>query len=241
MPTSNADSETFIEMQQERYMQTPSLFKSDDFYITKIIDFLYNTYNTITLSQKNNLKIQKEEDITDFIRKNLKENDDFKWSGFTVNTEPRNESSTIGYYDLKFENPAYWINRYFVFECKLMDNSKAKIDAYIHKKSTNTNSEDGGIYRFLINKYAENLPFGGMLGYVISNEPEEVTANLKKKIQSFRLIKENLSFGNLIDAELIETPVPDFEYSFQSNHVRINSRNQVIAPIHIFHLFLDLT
>jgi len=158
--------------------------------------------------------------------------------GFKINSEARNQDKAVGYYDLKFEN-GDWLNQYFVLECKPIDTTKTRADAYIHK-IVKSQDEDGGLFRFLINKYATNKPFGGMLGYIISGNPQQTIDSLKKKIQIFQITQGSLSFGNLQDSELLDTSIANFKYSFQSNHTRVYE-DQMIAPIHIFHLFYDLT
>lgn len=234
--SSNDESEAFKTM-REKHVQEASKF-DDNFYLTQIFNYLSDTYNNFTTACRNSLKQKKEEEITDYVRRRLQNNEIFVLEGFKVNTEVRNQDKVIGYYDLKFEN-SDWLNQYFVLECKPINATKSKMDAYIHK-TTKSQGEDGGLYRFLINKYATDKPFGGMLGYIISNKPEEVITNLKKRIQSFQITSGSLNFGNLQNSELLEAPIVNFKYSFQSNHIRLRE-NQIISPIHIFHLFFDFT
>jgi hypothetical protein len=235
IPSSVENSAEFKRLQRKHRKEMSSF--SDSTYISEIFEHLSYVYYNLSLLEKKNLKVKKEEEITDYIRRKLQNNSDFGTSGFKVNTEARNQSITVGYYDLKFEH-SHW-NNYFTLECKPIDLTKTKVDHYIHK--SNENKEDGGLYRFLINKYAENLPFGGMLGYIISDNPDKVIANLKNKIESFQLTEKNLSFGNLIDGKQLEISVANFQHSFQSDHIRSNINGQIIDPIHIFHLFFDLT
>ena len=225
---------------RKKHIHESFVYADDNFNITQIFGFLSNIYNSITTKQKKILKTQKEEEITHFIRKNIQKDEDFKWSGFTINTEARNQSYKVGYYDLKFENPAYWQNKYFVFECKPINLTNSRTKEYIYKKSE-TKGEDGGLYRFFINKYAENLPFGGMLGYVVADTPQDIINKLKKEIKSFQITEGSLNFDNLTNEHLLNTQTPDFQHSFQSQHTRVNNNKEIITPIHIFHLFLDLT
>jgi hypothetical protein len=239
--SSNDESEAFKTM-RKKHVKEASKF-DDGFYLTQIFNYLSDTYNSFTATCRNALKQRKEEEITDYVRRKLQNNEDFVLDGFKVNSEARNQDKAVGYYDPKFEN-GDWLNQYFVLECKPINDTKSRIDAYIHKtiKSQEENSdyEDGGLYRFLINKYAANKPFGGMLGYIISSNPQNTIDNLKKKIQAFQKIQGNLCFGNLQNSELLDATVANFNYSFQSNHTRIYE-GQLIAPIHIFHLFYNLT
>ena len=234
--SSNVESETFKTMRR-KHMQEVSQF-DDSFYLTQIFNYLSDTYSNFTATCRNTLKQKKEEEITDYVRRRLQNNEDFVLDGFKVNTEARNQDKVIGYYDLKFEH-SDWLNQYFVLECKPINATKSKIDAYIHK-NIKSQDEDGGIYRFLINKYATNKSFGGMFGYIISDNPQTVMDNLKKQIQILQITQGNLHFGNLQNSELLDAPIANFDYSFQSNHTRIYE-GQLIAPIHIFHLFYDLT
>jgi hypothetical protein len=222
---------------RQKHIRETSVF-DDNFYLTQIFNYLSETYNSFTPACRNSLKQQKEEDITDYIRRKLLDNENFSLAGFKVNSEARNQDKVVGYYDLKFEH-SDWINQYFALECKPVNTTKSRVDAYIHKTSQ-TQDEDGGLYRFLINKYATDKPFGGMLGYIISDTPDKVINSLKEKIQSFQITKGELCFGNIQNADLLEMPIDNFTYSFQSNHARIYD-SQLIAPIHIFHLFFDFT
>jgi hypothetical protein len=236
--SSNEEAESFKTMRKKHSREASEY--DDNFYLTQIFNYLADTYNNFTTACRNSLKQKKEEDITDNIRRKLQKNKDFSCGGFIVNTEARNQSEVVGYYDLKFEH-SDWKNQYFAIECKKVNTTKGKIDDYLYKKATTSDEEDGGLYRFLINKYAENLPFGGMLGYITSHKPNDVVTKLKEQIKLFQLPVADSCFGNLIDSKLLEIPVDKFPYSFQSNHTRVNSNKQIIAPIHIFHLFFDFT
>jgi hypothetical protein len=235
--SSNDESEVFKTMRKKHLQETANF--DDNFYLTQIFNYLSETYNNFTPACRIFLKQQKEEEITDYIRRKLQNNKNFTLNGFRVNTEARNQDRfRIGYYDLKFEH-SDWMNQYFVLECKPVNTAKSKIDAYIHKTSRNQ-GEDGGLYRFVINKYATDKLFGGMLGYIVSDTPEEVVNTLKKEIQSFQITKDGVYFGNIQNRELLEMTVDNFRYSFQSSHARIHN-DQIIAPVHIFHLFFDFT
>ncbi len=234
--SSNNESNAFKTMRR-KHLQEVSQF-DDNFYLTQIFNYLSDTYRNFTVACRNALKQKKEEEITDYVRRELQNNVDFVLNGFTINSEARNQDKIVGYYDLKFEN-GYWLNQYFVLECKPLDTTKSRIDTYIHR-TIKSQGEDGGIYRFLINKYATNKPFGGMLGYIISDNPKTVIDSLKKEIRTLQITQGSLCFGNLQNIELLDVPIADFDYSFQSNHTRIY-KNQLISPIHIFHLFYDLS
>ena len=233
--SSNDESKAFKTM-RKKHVQDTSKF-DDNFYLTQIFKYLSDTYNSFTATCRNTLKQKKEEEITDYVRRKLQNNEDFVLEGFKINSEARNQDKVVGYYDLKFEN-GNWLNQYFVLECKLIDPTKTKADEYFYRTIKSQN-EDGGLYRFLINKYATNKSFGGMLGYIISGNPQKIIDSLRTKTQTFQITQGNLCFGNLQNSELLDTTINNFKYSFQSNHTRIYE-GQIIAPIHIFHLFFDL-
>lgn len=234
--SSDDKSDAFKTMRKKHMLEASNF--DDNFYLTQIFKFLSDTYNSFTTTCKSTLKQRKEEDITDYVRRELQCNEEFVLEGFKVNSEARNQDTVVGYYDLKIENGDWW-SQYFVLECKPIDATKSKIDAYIHKV-IKSQDEDGGLYRFIINKYATNKPFGGMLGYIISGDPQETIDCLKRKIKTFQLKQGRLCFGNLQNSKLLNETITNFNYSFQSNHTRIY-KGQIIDPIHIFHLFFDLT
>lgn len=234
--SSNDETDAFKVM-RNRHIQESSVY-NDNFYLTQIFNYLCDTYNSFSATCRKTLKQKKEEEITDYIRRKLQNNEAFVLDGFKVNSEARNQDKIIGYYDLKFEH-SDWLNQYFVLECKPIDTTKTRTNAYIHQTVENKD-DDGGLYRFLINKYATDKVFGGMLGYIISNKPDEVISTLKTKILSFQIVKDYLTFGNLQNPELLKESITNFKYSFQSNHTRAYE-NEIISPVHIFHLFMDFT
>jgi hypothetical protein len=221
---------------RKEYLLKNSSFTNDNYCINSIFSYLARVYNALTPTSRTFLNQKKEEEITDYIRGKLKEDEEFcVEDGWIVNTEARNQAEEVGFYDLKFEH-SDWKKNYLVLECKRIDGTKSKIDDYVYKLATNTRKEDGGMYRFVINKYATDKPFGGMLGYVIANSPEKVITKLKKRVRKFQIVKDGKCFGELQKAELLETLVPNFPHSFQSDH-----RRQSDQIVHIFHLFFDFT
>lgn len=234
--STNDESDVFKAIRKKHVFETSRF--DDNFYLTQIFNYLSDTYNNFTASCRNTLKQKREEEITDYIRRQLQNNENFVLDGFKVNSEARNQDKVVGYYDLKFEN-GDWLDQYFVLECKPVDSTKSRIEAYIHRTIKSQN-EDGGIYRFLINKYATNKSFGGMMGYIISDNPKTVVDSLKKEIRALKISQGSLCFGNLQNSELLYTSIENFDFSFQSNHTRIYE-DKLIAPIHLFHLFFDLS
>lgn len=218
---------------KEKHIQDLSKYGDND-YLSEIFNYLSDLYVGLASSDKMSLISEKEEDITDFLKKRLQS--EAEYAGYRINSEARNQSNIIGYYDLKIEH-SYW-NNYFVLECKRLNEEKNKLDAYIHNKIST--GDDGGLYRFCINKYSENKPFGGMLGYVISGCCDKIITDIKQSIKSFSLTLNNITYAELIDDNLLNKSINNISNTFQSQHSRIN-QNQLISPIHIFHFIFDFT
>lgn len=207
-------------------------------WLSKIFEIIKKTFEELTLKEKQSLTKNKEKYITKYIGTKIIRNKHFEGIGFTLNYEARNESLTQeGYYDMKFQH-SFWKNKYLVIECKILDSSPKRINNYVYVKYKE--EEDGGLYRFLIDKYATGLEFGGMLGYIINDNPEQIISTLKDKIIKLKLKNEGKNFGEIIDENLLRKTVCDFPNSFQSNHTRINKK-QSNNSIHIYHLFFDFT
>ncbi len=134
---------------------------------------------------------------------------------------------------------------YFVFECKRMDERPSTISKYVYRKPTSSAKEKedkGGLYRFLINKYAANKNFGGMIGFVIKGENKKVIAKIKKRILELTITEQNINFGQLINKATLNKTIIDNENTFLSDHVRLDKdTNKIIHPILIYHIFFDMT
>ncbi|NJL14529.1 MAG: hypothetical protein HC913_17005 [Microscillaceae bacterium] len=103
----------------------------------------------------------------------------------------------------------------FVLECKILKFASKK---YLEE----------GLRRFIELKYAKSDDFAGMLGFIVAGEPERIIKNLKKKVKTFYPAHDIALY--------LEKTCAEHALSFQSRHLRINE-----APIHIFHLFFDLS
>ena len=207
---------------------------TDDYWIAKIFDFLFSFYEKYP---QKGLNKKSEKEITRIIRDWLKNNEEFVSSSLVVESEAETEGTEqIGYNDLKFTR-SFWKSKYFVIECKLLDESEILIKEYIY----NSSKDDGGLYRFLINKYASNLDFGGMLGYVKKGNITSIIERIKRELSIFEhqsLI--GIKFGNLIERQLLNERILGKEYTFQSKHTRFDIDTQkLISHIQIFHIFLD--
>lgn len=211
---------------------------SDGDWIQQIIELLYEYYTNLSAVQKCYFCDQTENNITIAIRNSIKESETFKYSRFIINSQTQNENDKlIGYYDLKFEHSG-WIDNFFAFECKPLTNSKKRLDAYIYNQLPKR--DDGGMYRFFINKYSQNKSFGGMIGYIIKDSSTEILESLKTRIKNFKLEESSIVYGNLIDETLLSEPVYEFKNSFQSSHNRIDN-SSLVSPVHLFHILFDFT
>lgn len=89
---------------------------------------------------------------------------------------------------------------------------------------------NGGLMDFVLGKYAEKMPFAGMIGIVEKGNINTIFEDLKKKIQKRSLTK--------IKGELVAHKIQsDFEHSYKSEH----ERNKKIGSILIYHLLFDYT
>lgn len=213
----------------------------DEYWIGIIHNYLFDFFNQCN---KTDFLSLGEKAITRIIREWLNSNDDFIY--FNVNREPENENELlIGQYDLKFDNKLIWEN-YYAIECKLMDETETQLKEYIYNPTKKKKGEpypDGGVYRFLINKYAQNLTYGGMLGYVQKGDVQQIITTIKQRLTELEITLESgKKFGQLTDKKLLDEKIQDKDYTFQSKHVRCNlNSNQIIAPIHLHHILFDFT
>lgn len=209
--------------------------KNDLDWIILIYKYLIKFYNV----HKNNFYFKEydENSITFEILKWLKNIKEFTMV-VTVNSNPRTDNTEIkGYYDLKFES-SQWNNgqSHFAIENKILENTETSMKNYTYypNKSKGKDMEvfdDGGMFRFLSNKYAENQPYGGMLAFIRQKEITQLKHNLKNKIKKLQIENLDTTYGQLIDKNLLELNILDFENSFQSNHIRKDG-----TTIHLFHV-----
>ncbi len=135
---------------------------------------------------------------------------------FIPNLEPKTDSLK-GFYDLKFEH-SQW-KKYFAFEAKNLGTIKSTkhstlINEYVYINKGG--KKNGGMYRFIENKYAVKMNFGGMLGFVVGKVDSDVIKNLTSKIKS--VYKENN--GKLIDSKIILNSIEGNKNTFTTIHLR---------------------
>lgn len=111
--------------------------------------------------------------------------------------------------DIEFFLPI--LKRDLVFECKRLSSADKR---YL----------EGGLLRFINLEYAEKENDAGMIGFVVkSKDPSGLIARLRKKVRVFHC-------SGLIDKPIFEHP-----YSFQSIHIRTDLRDILIS--HLFFKF----
>lgn len=235
-----------LEKIKKNYKGT-GLADKDDFWLEMIFKYLFQFYNCNT-DKKYSSKSENE------IKKSMQdwfcENEEFL-SHFTLNFEPRSqETEQEGYDDIKFQSQFWGGGRkYFVIECKNLSEAKRSMDEYIFltkskKKGANViKYDDGGLYRFLINKYAANQKYGGIIGFVRKGNIRMIIETLKNNIRNFQLTSCNgKRYGQLINSELLKQTIFENPDTFQSNHVRWDIAKDIIIPaIHIYHILFDFT
>ena len=162
----------------------------------------------------------------------LKNDQRFDSHCFIINTEPSSDGETEGFYDLKFEH-SDWRKKYFVFECKNLDTYSASIDKYVYYKEIQKGClhEDGGMYRYMINKYAKDLDFGGMIGFVIAGDS---TLIIEKIIQKIHDIFDNNDIGQLTDKCITRNSIENNSNTFDSIHLRLEE-NKIKKHIFMLH------
>jgi len=214
----------------------------DDFWENVILNHILSLYNNISLSEKQLLKIHNERTIKEFIRKKLEFDDNFTVNHLlTVELEPQNKHSELqGFYDIKIRS-SLW-NSYFSFECKCIDNTQVSILEYVYnpnKIKKKKKFEDGGLFRFLINKYSTDKKFGGMIGFLQNGNFNQIKNSIFSQIKGLRLSSNSKYFGILEKEGILETNIP---YYFQSSHSRYDiSENRECEPIRIHHFLYNFT
>lgn len=214
----------------------------DDFWESLILDYISSLYDNISSGEKALLRANDERAVKEFIRKKLESEDTFSEEHLlTVELEPQNKHSRLqGFYDIKIRS-SLW-NSYFSFECKCLNNTQVSILEYVYnpnKTKKKKKFEDGGLYRFLINKYSTDKKFGGMIGFMQNGDSDQIKKSIFNQIRGLKLSSNNCYFGVLEKEGILETNTP---YYFQFNHSRYDiSENRECEPIKIHHFLYDFT
>ncbi len=169
-------------------------------------------------------------------------NKKFRRKVFITSQSRCNNEEIEGYCDLTFY-PREWIENepHFVVENKILKNTETSLKEYIYKpnkpkgsKKNRTYFDDGGMFRFLSNKYAQNQTFGGMIAFVKKGNVKEIKTNLTDKIQELKIPYKDSFYGELINSNLLDLKIHNFDNSFQTNHIRKDG-----TEIHLIHLLFN--
>ncbi len=202
-----------------------------------LLDF-YKNYDSAELKSKIEEEKKKqyprtEREIAKFIRLKLKANREFGLN-FSVKGEETNDENVEGNYDITIHN-TYWKNQDFYFECKNLDGSQNLIDKYVcyntYKKDTNNeNIFDGGVLRYFNGKYAQNLTYGGMIGFILSGDCNKIKYELIKKLSDkFNITPE----GDLLKVK--EDSILQNNFTFNSYH------NRLCSEFVLHHILFDFS
>jgi hypothetical protein len=209
----------------------------DEKWINSILNYLIIFYNKYKNSA--NFQNKTENQITDAIYFWLIKTKKFNMKNF-VASQPRSNNEEIeGYYDLMFK-PREWKENdpHFAVENKILENTKTSFKNYIYypnkakgKKDNRTYFDDGGMYRFLSNKYAKDQTYGGMIAFIKKEDVSNIKTNLIEKIKDLKIPNNDNFYGELLNHNLLDFKIQNFDNSFQSNHKRIDG-----TEIHLIHL-----
>lgn len=204
-------------------------------FALKYLIAFYKIHKNNTVFQEKN-----EDRITDVIYnwlKTNKQNINFNRK-MTVNSQPKTDNQEIeGYYDLKFESPLWQAGqKHFAVENKVLENEAESYKEYIYKPigESQRKYDNGGMFRFLSNKYAKDQAYGGMIAFIKREDVNNIITNLKNKIKELKIPCSGNFYGELLNRNLLDFKIQDFDNSFQSNHKRIDG-----SEIHLIHLLFQ--
>lgn len=219
---------------------------SDEEWKTYVLYYLMKYYKEVdhtkilnlVESEKKKARAEIEYAIKKHIRNWLKrECKEFELHEFIINLEPSTEGDINGYYDLKFEH-SQWRDRYFSFEAKNLGKSKnitlsRSIEEYIFVKDKN----DGGVYRFMNQKYAPYLDFGGMLGFVIDESDTSSIVNLL--IDNIESTYNDSFIGSLSGNKITRNSIFNSANTFNSFHTIKDSKTNNTKTFRLYHIIMN--
>lgn len=208
----------------------PLLKELDDEFWKKWVFFhlltFYQNYDSVELKQKIKTEREKshpriEREIAKYLRVKLNDDKTFGYH-FKAFGENTNDEDVEGNYDITIHS-TNWKSKDFHFECKNLNSEQDLVNKYVcyntYKKDTNNqNIFDGGVLRYFNGKYAQNLNFGGMIGFVLDGN----TLDIKNKISA--KLNENLTTtpeGDLL--RILDNSIDQNNFTFDSVHKRNNS------------------
>lgn len=172
-----------------------------------------------------------------FLRGRLQFNskdDEQRKAGLLANFEPKSGGSKKGYYDIKVQHSDW--DEYFPFECKNLGKFKSTkesrlINEYVFVQSKN----DGGMYRYFIDKYSANQNFGGMIGFVISEASDVQTKIIDKIHKTY----DSNKIGKLTHEKIVHNSIFGNDNTFDSIHIRKNTQTKQDEVFTIHHIIMD--
>lgn len=145
-----------------------------------------------------------------------------------------------GIYDLNFKSPLWSANqKHFAVENKILQEKITEsYKEYIYKPIAESSRkyDNGGMFRFLSNKYAQEQNYGGMIAFIKKGNVGEIKTNLFSKIKDLKIPNKDSFYGELINPQLLDLKIHNFDNSFQTNHIRKDG-----TEIHLIHLLFDFT
>ena len=129
---------------------------------------------------------------------------------------------------------------HFAVENKIIEDNTESYKEYIYKPiaSSNRKYDNGGMYRFLSNKYAQNQAFGGMIAFIKKGIVNDIKNNLIEKIKVLKIPDKDSFYGELLNPNLLDFKIHNFDNSFQSSHKRIDGTE--INLIHLLFRFNEV-
>ena len=239
----------YIKLPELKKMPDSSIKKrqlSDNIWINNILHIILkygkiDKTEIISLIQKElkkgNSQIEEliKNDIYKWYKEEKKSNKQIGILGFILNLEPKSDSLT-GFYDFKFQHSEW--DKYFVFEAKNLGEIKSRkqstlINEYVYVKTKDR--EDGGMYRYMTSKYACELNFGGMLGFVVGKN-QDLINKLTDKIQS---VYDNLNIGKLTGEKIVFSSIENNKNTFETTHIRENNLTGAKDIFSLHHIIFD--
>lgn len=192
----------------------------------------YQNYDMQELKDKIELGYPRTERvIAKFIRIKLNNNRHFGYHFYAFG-ENTNDEDVEGNYDITIHS-TNWKSKNFHFECKNLKTEQDYINKYVYTNIYPKNrpkEKDGGIYRYFNGKYAQNLNFGGVIGFVLEGDIVNIKTKIIEKLEKkFDITPE----GDLLN--VIDNSIEENNFTFNSKH---NRKNKEFL---IHHLLFDFT
>lgn len=221
---------------------------NDTVWKNYIFNHLFSYYNAIdnkeiqkiinkeVSKQKSNIETEIKRHLRNWLKR---KNPDFDEQGFIVNLEPSSECNKEGFIDIKFEH-SDWRKKYFSFEAKNLGKIKrisqaTSINEYVYINTKHR--EDGGMFRYMTNKYACELNFGGMIGFVVG-ENKDLFNKLTDKIKT---VYEKLEKGKLKEEKIVLRSIENNENTFDTIHIRESFNSGKVETFVLHHIIFDFT